>query len=369
MSEKYKSLQDIYLSNSFAKSLPPLPRQTVNLIFEAIADAPPPTANSAYVQLFIKDPSKQEQQFVGNIDVDYFNKIVKPVLSRGAEGAIDVNRLVEKRLSDANITKENLIPIFDFIQGTKMQISSENFAKCQSAFKNAIVSQSPFNIASILSESFNAPLDNISGNTESLSTLMDLKAKAGSADRSNRSGEAGPGEVVIAFFGNGRKLIISSSKTKQQIDRGDVALGELFLEVKGGEGRVYPTKEKNATQGTPGAYYTKNFKENPMNVVKYLTFGDAGLAETRFDNEINSGLKQGIDPRTLATGLSLREYQIKGGFHYYVFVNKASFKCIGLTCADKDIAEIGKFYTTYLGNRNLGFDFNEGHQLPKSYKF
>ena len=367
--QKYLSLQDVYLNKSFARSLPPLPRQTINWLMEAVADAPPPAPDSAYVQLYVKDPSKNEQQFVGNIDVDYFNKVVRPVLSRGKEGAIDINRLVEKRLNDANITKENLIPIFDFIQAAKIQISSENFGKCHGAFKTAIASQAPFNIADILSKSFNTPLENMSGNATGLETLMDLKTKPSSADRSNRSGEAGPGEVVIAFFGNGRKLVISSSKSKQPADRGDVALGELFLEVKAGEARVYPTKEKNATQGKPAAYFAKYFKEAPLNVVKYLTFGDAGLSENRFDNEINSGLSQGIDPRTLATGLSLREYQVKGGFHYYVFVNKANFKCIGLTCADKNIAEISKFYTAYLGNRNLGFDFKDGHQLPKTYKF
>jgi len=365
MNSKYKSLQDIYLNNSYSKNLPPLPRQTVKWLFEAVADAPPPSPDSAYVQLFIKDPSKEEHQFVGNIDVDYFNKVVKPVLGRGSENTIGINRLVEKRLSDAKITGENLNTIFDFIQNTKMQITPQNFDKCQGDLKIAIAGQKPFNIANILSDSFNTPLENITTHAGALKGLMLLTAKEASSTHADQSRNAGPGEVVLAFFGNGRKIIAS----KEVGSKGDVALGELFIEVKGGEGRIHPTKEKNATQGRPGDYFTKNVKENPLNVVKYLTFGDIGLKENRFDNEINSGLEQGLDPRTLATGLSLREYQVRGGFHYYLFVNKASFKCIGLTCVDKNIAEIGNFYTTYLGNRNLGFDFKGGHKLPENYKF
>jgi len=366
--EKYRSLQDIYLKESFAKSLPPLPRQTINWLMEAIADAPPPAPNSAYVQLYVKDPSKNEQQFVGNIDIDYFNKVVKPVLNRGSEGAINVNKLIEKRLKDANITTENLNIIFDYIQNTGIKISSENFAKCQSILKTAIASETPFNITTVLSESFDTPVESISNKSNELLGLMRLKAQSGSATFEDRSQVAGPGEVVLSFFGNGRKLITSKKKTEAATaEKGDISLGELRIELKGTQGRIYPaTKITYSQHGTPGDFAKKNLQNNPLDVVKYYTFGEEGLSIDRFDNEINAGLKQNIDVRLLATGLALREYQVKSGFHYYGFVDSKTFNCVALTSADKDIIAIGKFYTSYIGNY-LSFD-RGGHKLPPAFK-
>jgi hypothetical protein len=360
--EKYRSLQDIYLNESFAKSLPPLPRQTINWLIEAIADAPPASPDSAYVQLYVKDPSKNEQQFIGNIEVDYFNKHVKPVLSRGSEDAISTNRLVAKRLSDANITNENFNAIFDFIQSTKMQVTPESFVKCQGVFKSAIVSQSTFNIAEILSKSFNTPLENITSHTEALQKLMQLKVKDAASSHANRSKEAGPGEVVIAFFGNGRKLIIS----KEEEGKGDIALGDLYVEVKAGGGRLF--KAANS-QGTAHGYYIKNVREAPLNVVKYSALGDNGLKSNEYDDEINKGLAQNIDPRTLATALALRQYQAQHRFAYYTFCDKFTFNCLGFNSAGKDLIEISNFYKTNIGKNHLGFDFVDGHQLPGKYNF
>lgn len=361
--KKYQSLKDIYLNKSFAKPLPPLPRQTINWLMEAVADAPP-QPDSAYVQLYIKDPSKEEHQFVGNIDVDYFNKVVKPVLGRGSESSISINRLVEKRLSDSNITSENLNIIFDFIQSTKMQISPENFSSSQGAFKMAIASQSPFNIAKILSESFNTSLDNITSHSKALTKLMQLRALDSSASHADQSRNAGPGEVVLAFFGNGRKLYIS----KTEEGRGDVALGDMFIEVKGTEGRVHPgSKKKHYSKGTAHRYTQQHFNDDPIGAVKYSVFGDEGFSISDFDNEITQGLEQKIDPRILATGLALREYQAKSGFNYYMFLDKNTFNAIGLNCTGKNIVELGTFYKTYLGNSHLEFS-HEGHQLPKKFK-
>ena len=366
--QKYRSLQDIYLSKSFARSLPPLPRQTINWLMEAVADAPPPAPDSAYVQLYVKDPSKNEQQFVGNIDVDYFNKVVRPVLSRGSEGSIDVNKLIEKRLKDANITTENLNIIFDFIQSTGLKISSENFAKCQGILKSVITSETPFNIATVLSESFDTPKESITGKSNELLGLMRLKAQSGSATFEDRSQVAGPAEVVLSFFGNGRKLITSKKKAEVAMaEKGDISLGELRIELKGTQGRVYPAAKITYSQhGTPGDFAKKNIQNNPLDVVKYYTFGEEGLSIDRFDNEINTGLKQNIDVRLLATGLALREYQVKSGFHYYGFVDSKTFNCVALTSADKDIVAIGKFYTSYIGNY-LSFD-RGGHKLPPAFK-
>ena len=372
--EKYRSLQDVYLNKSFARSLPPLPRQTINWLMEAVADAPPPAPDSAYVQLYVKDPSKEEQQFVGNIDVDYFNKVVRPVLSRGSEGSIDVNRLIEKRLKDANVTTENLNTIFDFIKSTQMKITPENLNKCGALIKDNITKEIKFNLGDVLSASFaqnDTPQDrealsqSLQANSKQFNTVMQLKALAADADYGTRSGIAGPGEVILCFFGNGKKLLPGSKKGDTG-GRGDIAIGELTLEVKGTQGRVHPLPGKlTYRNGTPRAKYAELLKTDPVLAVKYLVFGDEGLQSTDFDDEIKNLLQQKIDPNSIATGLALRQYQRISGFHYYCFADKESKNVVGMSTADKTLPEIGNWYKSNIGV--LKFDTG-GHRLADAIK-
>jgi len=374
--KRYKSLGDIYLQKAFALPVPPLPRQTIKKLFEAIAEAPPPAPDTAYVQLYIKDPSKPDQQFIGNIDVDYFNNVLKPVISRGSQGSIDINRLIEKRLKDANITTENLNIIFDFIQSTGMKISSENFSRCSMLIKNNLVSEKSFNIADTLAVGFAANDSNesveklsqsIKANSGDLLKLMRLKAQESSAFFGERSKVAGPGEVVLSFFGNGKKLV-TKSKGGEQEGKGDIAIGELKIEIKGTEGRIHPaTKILYTSQyGTGKKYFDSVVKTDPKSAIKYLVFGEDGLKNTNFDSEIDAGIKAGSDPLLLATGLALREYQVISGFNYYCFVDSKTANCVGLTCADKDLVTIGKWYLQNIGSR-LSFD-RQGHKLPPTFK-
>jgi len=364
----YKPLSEVYLEKSFARAIPLLPRQTVDWLFEAIADAPPPSANSAYVQLYVKKPSSSEQQFVGNIDVDYFNRVVKPVLSRGSEGAIDVNRLVEKRLKDANITTENLNPIFDFIQGTQMKIASENFDKCQGIFKMSIAEEKPFYITSVLSQSFSTPLENITLKSEELKNLMKLRAQGSSAGHGRRSEVSGPGEVVVAFFGNGKKMSIQKRKDEPS-EKGDVSLGDLRIELKGTEARIHPTTQIRYTSehgpAKTGELYKRTIKTEPIVAIKYIVFGEAGLQDKRFDNELEKELKTGINPDVLAIGLALREYQVLAKFHYYCFIDSDRATGLGFTCSGKTLSEIGTWFTSSVGN--MQFD-RGGHKLPKKFR-
>jgi hypothetical protein len=366
--KKYTSLREVYIKSAWGKKLPPLHRQTINWLMEAIADAPPPAPDSAYVQLYVKDPSKNEQQFVGNIEVDYFNKIVKPVLSRGSESAIDTNRLIEKRLKDANITTENLNPIFDFIQDTQMKITTENFDKCQGIFKGSIAAESIFYISNILSESFNTTVENITNKSDELLNLMRLRAQGGSAGHGSRSEVSGPGEVVLAFFGNGRKMSIQKKKGMPS-EKGDVSLGELRIELKGTEARIHPVTEIRYTSehGTAkkGDFFKKNIKTDPKSAIKYIVFGEVGLQNSDFDNELDVELKTGIDPVIVAIGLALREYQVLANFNYYCFIDSNRATGLGLTCAGKKLSEIGKWFTTNIGN--LQFD-RGGHRLPAAFK-
>jgi len=376
VAKKFKSLMQIYSEKSYYKKIPSIPRQSVYGVEEAV-DVPP-QPDSAYVELYTREPNEQQQKFIGSIDVDYFNKILKPAIDRGSSTNINVNKLVEKRLTDANITTENLNAIFDFIKKYNLNITPENFKNCEASFKNAIVSETSFNVIDFIARNFSSDgsneavsqlYNNLQSNIEEVRNIIKLRALSASATFGNRSGVAGPGEVLIAFFGNGKKLHnVAKKGGPAPEDKGDISIDGLRIEMKGDDARIKPTTKGDLeySQGTAIAFLKKNLKSDPAMVVKYIAGGDALIKDNSYDKEIEAALGDKVDEVTIrntAAALAMKHYQKLGGFNSFCLINHTgNLNCLGFTC-NKSLTDIIQFMISH--NLPLRFD-RGGHRLPEN---
>ena len=269
----YKSLKDIYTEAVNGKMVPPLPRQAVRLLIKEEDDS---------VKVY-----KQEQDdpatLEGEVDKEYYNDVISPAINRG--GDYKLSKIVKERLVDAHCyTDKNYNMLVDFFQAQNITITEGLFTDCQRIFLSKInANENSFQFMDVLAEALNANGQSIDGRTlagyDKVTELYDMLAtdKPASADRSQN---AGPGEVFIAFFTKGKKLSFKGSEKTEEEAKGDIEVGGLRMELKGVDGRL---KVPNLSYDlSPEKGFKDLIKKGPLEQIRYIALGSHSSAAQIF---------------------------------------------------------------------------------------
>ena len=221
----YKNLGELYIETAYHE--PSISRLVSVLLEDETVEAPPPRET---VEVISQDTSSPEAS-AGEYTVDkvYFNNEIIPRLELGHPDKITVRTIIAKRLLKLNA--QNIATTIDmyqeFIEGLGIVLDDDKAEK----FGSALTGEYTKNTFSDL-----------------LKDTYALKADPSSDDRWQAVFEAKPlpiaggrkqpgdGELFISFFSNSKRP-----------PTGDVQIGDVKIEVKGYQGRLY----KGLIQRTP----------------------------------------------------------------------------------------------------------------------
>lgn len=354
----YKSLKDIYSENVVGKPVPPLPRQSVRLFIKEEDDAIKVYKQEA------DDPATLE----GEVDKEYYDDVISPAISRG--GNAQLAKIVKQRLIDAGcFTNRNYNLLVDFAQTLNITLTEKIFKDCEALFVSSINQQS-FTFVSLLSKVLQENGQTVTPEQiASYTTIRDLiNMRATEKTTSEeRSGNAGPGEVFIAFFANGKKLYYGE-KVMDEENKGDIEVGGMRMELKGIEGRL---KINSSLYPIPPVTYFKTSNETCVEKIKYLAFGQIGQDQKDFEQfrEEVEGMLAGKETlafkeaRDIAGCITFKIYCMRNRLSYFVVFNQKhnQMGCMSIPVNNEDSLQTisskirGKFY--------LAPSNKEGHSL------
>lgn len=346
----YKSLKDVYSENVVGKSVPPLPRQSVRLFIKEEDDA---------VKVF-KQEADDPATLEGEVDREYYDDVISPAITRG--GNYQLAKIVKERLINAGCyTNRNYNLFIDFLQNLNITLTDNVFIECEKLFLSKI-NESFISFVAVLAEALKVNGQNITAENiasyPGITELYDLLA-TDKAPRKDQSKNAGPGEVFIAFFANGRKLSSKDEPSSSEEDsKGDIMIGGIKLELKAVNGRL-GIKESGVYYKQPKAYFVTS-TDTLLEKIKYLTFGDNKFADDAFkpfEAEVNSivGNKTSLtfdEGRDIAGAIILKIYCSKNRLNWFLVVDKRTsyLNCIpSRITGSETILEIlnkmkGRFY-------------------------
>ena len=312
----YKSLKEIYSENVVGKPVPPLPRQSVRLFIKEEDEAIKVYKQEA------DDPATLE----GEVDREYYDDVISPAITRG--GNAQLAKIIKQRLNDAGcFTTRNYNLLLDFTQSLNITLTEKIFNDCESLFISSL-NQSYFTFVSVLAQA-------LQSNGQSITTQMiigypnlgDLKRMLATEKTSSedRSGNAGPGEVFIAFFTNGKKLYFGK-KVEDEKNKGDIEVGGIRMELKGIEGRL---KINSSSYPIPPTAYFNDPNNTPVDIIKYLAFGQVGKDTKDFEpfkQEVEN-LIAGKDlswkeARNIASCIAFKVYCLQNRLSYFIAFNQ-----------------------------------------------
>lgn len=269
---EYKSLKDVYTESVNGKVVPPIPRQAVRLLIKEEDDA---------VKVY-----KQEQDdpatLEGEVDKDYYDDVISPAINRG--GDYKLSKIVKERLKDAGCyTERNYNLLIDFFQKLNITLTENLFTNCQRIFLDKInANEDSFLFINVVAEALNADGQGIDfrslASYEGITELYDMLPtdRPASADRSLN---AGPGEVFIAFFAKGKKLSFKAGKDQEEA-KGDIEVGGVKMELKGIDGRL---KVPNLSYDlSPEKGFKSLVKKGPLEQIRYIALGSHASAADTF---------------------------------------------------------------------------------------
>jgi len=306
----YKSLEDIYLKESFAKPVPPLSRQTV--LFEAPEDK----TIDVYAQIDGSDKPK----LLGAVDKKGFTKITNIVGSdtsgnvfkelintcnlQGLENFIypifekyNVNyKEVKRLLVDGKETQAMQFPISSKLVGKSGSFELWNSLK--PVIKAILVEQEEDDAANLFSELFN------------------FEPPKGTV-------ATGKGELVIILFSDGKKV----KYEKEEVSKGDIILSDgRRLELKIGRGRLASARSRGFEKSRQSAEQLVH-KKMTGEAVTFEELKSVNLSLSK-DDDINYALQfinKSTDPNALESLIwapSLLGYGGKGFEYLLIMSNK-----------------------------------------------
>jgi len=353
----YKSLKEIYSENVVGKPVPPLPRQSVRLFIKEEDEA---------IKVY-KQEADSPATLEGEVDKEYYDDVISPAITRG--GNTQLAKIVKQRLNDAGcFTTRNYNLLVDFTQSLNITLTEKIFSDCESLFISSL-NQPYFTFVSVLAQA-------LQSNGQPITTQMimgypnlgDLKKMLATEKTSSedRSGNAGPGEVFIAFFTNGKKLYFGK-KVEDEKNKGDIEVGGIRMELKGIEGRL---KINSSSYPIPPTTYFNDPNNTSMDKIRYLAFGQGGK-DTRdfepFQQEVE-GIIAGKDvswkeARNIASCIAFKVYCLQNRLSYFIAFNQKhnDMGCMPIQVNPEDSLKSiqskigGKFY--------LAPSNKEGHSL------
>jgi len=337
----YKSLKEVYSENVVGKPVPPLPRQSVRLFIKEEDEAIKVYKQEA------DDPATLE----GEVDKEYYDDVISPAITRG--GNYQLAKIVKERLMNTGCyTNRNYNLLVDFLQTLNITLTEEIFKECERLFLSRL--NQPFiSFITVLAEALNANGQNITAQSiasyPEITELYDLLA-TDKAPRKDQSKNAGPGEVFIAFFANGKKLSSrDEASSSEETSKGDIMIGGVKLELKALDGRL-GIKESGVYYKRPKEYFV-TAPDTLLNKIKYLAFGDYKYAEDAFkpfESEVNSiiGDRTSLsfeEGRNIAGAIILKIYCNKNRLNWFLVVDKRTsyLNCVPAQITDNEsISEI-----------------------------
>jgi len=173
------------------------------------------------VELYIKD--SDDYIHVGSIGQEYYDKVLKRYINQGSTSGVEQRKIIEARLTEANGNINNNANIFqNYLSEGNFDLNDANFDACEQRILDMLTKNQSGFVTDIINETFSgATADNKYFNEAWLT-----------APNAPTFGRAGAGELYLAFFGNGHKPT-----------KGDLAIRDRNIELKGAEGRLYKTNK------------------------------------------------------------------------------------------------------------------------------
>lgn len=361
----YKSLKQIYSENVVGKPVPPLPRQSVRLFIKEEDDAVKVYKQEA------DDPATLE----GEVDKEYYNDVISPAITRG--GNSQLAKIVKQRLTEAGCyTDRNYNLLIDFLQSLNITLTEKIFKDCESMFVSSM-NQASFTFVSLLSKVLQTNGQSITPEMiMSYSGIIDLKNMRATEKTTSeeRSGNAGPGEVFIAFFTNGKKLYYGKKEMSEE-NKGDIEIGGMRMELKGIEGRL---KINSSQYPIPPVTYFKTHKDTCVEKIKYLAFGLIGQEQKDFEpfrSEVEDMIanKDSLsfkEARNIAGCITFKVYCMRNRLSYFVVFNQKhnQMGCMPISFNSSDSLQTiqskirGKFYLAPHNKDGHSLELGEGEK-------
>lgn len=265
MSKHYKSLGDVYLAETFAKGMPPLPRQ----IHER-------------VRISVQTDKGESEDFT--VSDSWYNKAIREKLKLGSQNQDTYYDLIHSRCIDAgilpagheDINTGEVKVIYDYILSITgangINAFFEKFVdggyKIADTFLGEINKNDRFNIFDVLTAFYGIQFVY----NKAIFALRPYSTKT--------RGSSGPGEAFISFFFFSKKPVV-----------GDLSIptsgGSVYIEIKKQGGRV--GKDLNTDGGRNGRAFYPTLKaldltafNQAVKKFKLMTVGDVLLGKGAF---------------------------------------------------------------------------------------
>jgi len=306
----YKSLQEIYLKESFARPVPLLPRQL--FLSEALEDKT--------INVLAQMPDGGEPELLGTVDKKGLTKISNIVKS-------DTSNTVFKELIDVcNLQglEGSIYPIFEkyninYKEVKRILIDGKNSKAMQFPISNKIVGKTgSFELWSTLKPVIKTILIEQEENdaVKLFSELFNFEPPKGTV-------ATGKGELVIILFSDGKKV----KYEKDDVSKGDIVLSDgRRLELKVGQGRLASARSRGFEKARKAAEDLVHRRMSSQTVtVEELKEVNLSLAK---DEDINIALNyinKSNDPNILESLIwapSLIGYGGKGFEYLLIMSNK-----------------------------------------------
>ena len=340
----WQSLDQIYINKSAKKIVGKLPRHRV--LGEDVA-------------LYTK--KGDDYELIANVDQKYYEDILSRYMKMGSTDSIEGRKNIEDRLekADGNIN-DNLNIFQSYTYAARIGLDDNKFNSAQENLINLCNNNAYFKLDEFINSSF--------PNSEVYNNYFDKAWCA--APNAPTHGSPGCGELFLAFLTNGVKP-----------KKGDLSSGGLEIELKGPNGRLFPT-DSLTTNFEDLQKDSENNEEILANICKFIenycgvpdihnellkTVKDNNLSDLLFQ-EKNYFLERGkLRPGSGRLGINiinqlggiiqLFKYKQKQGFDIFLAFNKIGDDLVLQSVNMQNLTTLSDFYAQ-ITNLKGNFKFN-----------
>lgn len=157
--------------------------------------------------------------YIENVELEFFKDTLEKYIKLGSISSAGIRKIVKTKLEAANGDISDNINCFqNYITEGNFELTDNNFACGEKLLLECIANNKAGYLSHIINQIY--PTANVVNSM--------LKYTWSSLPRAPIHGSSGEGELFLAFFGNGFKPL-----------KGDLAIGNRNIELKGAGGRLY----------------------------------------------------------------------------------------------------------------------------------